>query len=66
MKYFIVELFFGVVIAMVLYLIVISVKINSLEYQIKQMFFELERKEKELDVYRCMYASAYDGFEETK
>lgn len=39
MNYFIVELFFGVVIAMVLYLIVISVKINSLEFRIQQMFF---------------------------
>lgn len=66
MNYFIVELFFGVVIAMVLYLIVISVKINSLEFRIQQMFFELERQEKELDAYRCMYASAYDGFEDTK
>ena len=34
--------------------------------QNKQMIFELEQKEKELATYRCINASSYDGFEETK
>ena len=66
MNYFIVGFFFGGIITMVLYSIVISGRINNMEYQMKQMVFELERKEKELATYRCMYASSYDGFEETK
>lgn len=63
MNYFIVGFFFGGIIAMVLYSIVVSRRINNMEYQMKQMVFELERKEKEL---ASMYASSYDGFEETK
>lgn len=66
MIYFIVGFFFGGIIEMVLYSVVVSRRINNLEYQNKQMIFELERKEKELATYRCMYASAYDGFEDTK
>lgn len=66
MNYFIVGFFFGGIIAMVLYSIVISGRINNMEYQMKQMVFELELKEKELATYRCMYASSYEGFEETK
>lgn len=66
MIYFIVGFFFGEIIEMVLYSIVVSGRINNMEYQMKQMVFELERKEKELATYRCMYASSYEGFEETK
>lgn len=66
MIYFIVGFFFGGIIEMVLYSVVVSERIKNLEYQNKQMIFELERKEKELATYRCMYANAYDGFEETK
>lgn len=66
MIYFIAGLFFGSIAAMMLYSIVVSGRINNLEYQNKQMIFELEQKEKELATYRCMYASSYDGFEETK
>lgn len=66
MNYFVVGFFFGGIIAMVLYSIVVSGRINNLEYQMQQMVFELEKKEKELAAYRCMYASSYEGFEETK
>lgn len=66
MDYFIVGFFFGGIIVMVLDLIAVSGRIKNMEYQMQQMIFELERKEKELATYRCMYASSYDGFEETK
>ena len=66
MIYFIVGFFFGGIIEMVLYSVVVSGRINNLEYQNKQIIFELERKENELATYRCMYASSYEGFEETK
>ena len=66
MIYFIAGFFFGSIAAMMLYSIVVSGRINNLEYQNKQMIFELENKKKELVAYRCMYASSYDGFEETK
>ena len=46
MIYFIVGFFFGEIIEMVLYSIVVSGRINNMEYQMKQMVFELERKEK--------------------
>lgn len=63
MIYFIAGFFFGGIAAMMLYSIVVSERINKLEYQNKQMIFELERKEKELATYKCMYASSYEGFE---
>lgn len=66
MIYFIAGFFFGSIAAMMLYSVVVSGRINNLEYQNKQMIFELERKEKELATYKCMYASSYEGFEETK
>lgn len=34
--------------------------------QNEQLMYELEQRNKDLLAYRCMYASAYDGFEETK
>lgn len=63
MSYFIVGFFFGGIIEMVLYSVVVSGRINNLEYQNKQMIFELERKEKDLRAYKCMYRSSYEGFE---
>ena len=66
MIYFIAGFFFGSIAAMLLYSIVVSERINNLEYQNERLMFELESKKKELVAYRCMYASSYDGFEETK
>ena len=66
MIYFIAGFFFGSIAAMMLYSIVVSERINNLEYQNERLMFELENKKKELVAYRCMYASSYDGFEETK
>lgn len=66
MNYFIVGFFFGGIIEMVLYSVVVSGRINNLEYQNERLMFELENKKKELVTYRCMYASSYEGFEETK
>lgn len=66
MIYFIAGLFFGSIAAMILYSIVVSERINNLEYQNERLMFDLESKKKELVAYRCMYASSYEGFEETK
>lgn len=66
MIYFIAGLFFGSIAAMMLYSIVVSGRISNLEYQNERLMFELENKKKELVAYRCMYASSYEGFEETK
>lgn len=66
MIYFIAGLFFGSIAAMILYSIVVSERISNLEYQNERLMFELENKKKELVAYKCMYASSYDGFEETK
>lgn len=66
MIYFMVGLFAGGLGAMMLYSVIVSERINSLEYQNEMLMFELESRKKELVAYRCMYASAYDGFEDTK
>lgn len=66
MIYFIAGFFFGSIAAMMLYSIVVSERINNLEYHNERLMFELENKKKELVTYRCMYASSYDGFKETK
>jgi hypothetical protein len=66
MIYFIAGLFFGSIAAMMLYSLVVSGRINNLEYQNERLMFELENKKKELVAYRCMYSSSYEGFEETK
>lgn len=66
MIYFIAEFFFGSIAAMMLYSIVVSERINKLEYHNERLMFELENKKKEPVTYRCMYASSYDGFKETK
>lgn len=41
-------------------------KINNLEYQNEVLMNEPEQKKKDLQTYKCMYASSYEGFEETK
>lgn len=66
MIYFMVGLFAGGLGAMMLYSVIMSERINSLEYQNEQLMYELEQRKKDLLAYRYMYASAYDGFEETK
>lgn len=66
MIYFIAGLFFGSIAAMMLYSVVVSGRINNLEYHNERLMFELENKKKELVTYRCMYASSYDEFKETK
>lgn len=64
---FMVGFFAGGLGTMMLYSVIVSERINSLEYQNEQLMYELEqRKKKDLLAYRCMYRSAYDGFEETK
>jgi hypothetical protein len=52
--------------AMMLYSVIVSDRINSLEHQNEQLMYELEQKKKDLQAYKCMYASSYEGFEETK
>lgn len=66
MIYFIAGLFFGSIAAMMLYSIVVSGRINNLEYQNEVLMHELKQKKKDLRAYKCMYASSYEGFEETK
>lgn len=63
MIYFIVGLFFGSIAAMMLYSIVVSGRINNLEYQNEVLMHELEQKKKDLRAYKCMYRSSYEGFE---
>lgn len=52
--------------AMMLYSVIVSDRINNLEYQNEILMNELEQNKKDLRAYKCMYASSYDGFEETK
>lgn len=66
MIYFMVGLFAGGLGAMMLYSVIVSERINSLEYKNEQLMHELEQKNKDLRAYKCMYASSYEGFEETK
>nr|DAU47657.1 MAG TPA: Protein of unknown function (DUF3789) [Caudoviricetes sp.] len=66
MIYFIAGLFFGSIAAMMLYSVVVSGRINNLEYQNEVLMHELEQKKKDLRAYKCMYRSSYEGFEETK
>lgn len=63
---FMVGLFAGGLGAMILYSVIVSERINSLEYQNEQLMYELEQRNKNLLAYRCMYASTYDGFGGTK
>ena len=66
MIYFMIGLFVGGLGAMMLYSVIVSDRINSLECQNEQLMNELEQKNKDLRTYKCMYASSYEGFEETK
>lgn len=66
MIYFMIGFFVGGIGAMMLYSVIVSDRINSLEYQNEQLMNELEQKNKDLRTYKCMYASSYEGFEETK
>lgn len=59
-------LFLGVCATLLLYSTLAGEQINDLEYQNEVLMNELEQKKKELATYRCMYASSYEGFEETK
>lgn len=59
-------LFIGSVISLMLYSSIAAERINNLEYQNEVLMNELEQKKKDLRTYECMYASSYDGFEETK
>ena len=66
MIYFMIGFFVGWLGAMMLYSVIVSDRINSLECQNEQLMNELEQKNKDLRTYKCMYASSYEGFEETK
>lgn len=66
MIYFMIGFFVGGLGAMMLYSVIVSERINSLECQNEQLMYELEQKNKDLRTYKCMYASSYEGFEETK
>lgn len=63
MIYFMAGLFFGSIAAMMLYSVVVSGRINNLEYQNEVLMHELEQKKKDLRAYKCMYRSSYEGFE---
>lgn len=58
--------FVGGVGAMMLYSVIVSDRVNSLECQNEQLMNELEQKNKDLRTYKCMYASSYEGFDDTK
>lgn len=66
MIYFMIGFFVGGLGAMMLYSVIVSDRINSLEHQNEQLMYELEQKNKDLRTYKCMYVSSYEGFEETK
>ena len=59
-------LLIGSAISLMLYSTIAAERINNLEYQNEVLMNELEQKKKDLRAYKCMYASSYDGFEETK
>ncbi len=59
-------LFIGSAISLILYSTIAAERINNLEYQNEVLMNELEQKKKDLQAYKYMYASSYDGFEETK
>lgn len=66
MIYFMIGFFAGGLGAMMLYSVIVSDRINSLERQNEQLMYELEQKNKDLRTYKCMYASSYEGFDDTK
>ena len=59
-------IFLGVCVTLLLYSTIAGERINNLEYQNEVLMNELEQKNKDLRTYKCMYASSYEGFEETK
>lgn len=59
-------LFIGSAISLILYSTIAGERINNLEYQNEVLMNELEQNKKDLRAYKCMYASSYEGFEETK
>lgn len=59
-------LFIGSAISLMLFSTIAGERINNLEYQNDVLMNELEQKKKDLQAYKYMYASSYDGFEETK
>ena len=59
-------LFLGVCVTLLLYSTIAGERINNLEYHNEVLMNELEQKKKDLQAYKCMYASSYDGFEDTK
>ena len=66
MMWLLIGLFIGSAISLMLYSTIAAERINNLEYQNEVLMNELEQKKKDLRAYKCMYASSYDGFEETK
>lgn len=56
----------GACVTLMLYSTIVVERINNLEYQNEVIMHELEQKKKDLQAYKCMYASSYEGFEETK
>ena len=69
MIYFIMGLigfFTGSLVSLVMYSTVGSKRISDLVFQNAALTFELEKTKNDLLAYKCMYASSYDGFEETK
>lgn len=59
-------IFIGACVALILYSTIAGERINNLEYQNEVLMNELEQKKKDLQAYKCMYASSYKGFEELK
>ena len=66
MMWLLIGLFIGSAISLMLYSTIAAERINNLECQNEVLMNELEQKKKDLRAYKCMYASSYDGFEETK
>ncbi len=66
MMWLLIGLFIGSAISLILYSTIAGERINDLEYQNEILMNELEQKKKDLQAYKCMYASSYEGFEETK
>ena len=66
MMWLLIGLFIGSAISLMLYSTIAAERINNLEYQNEVLMNELEQKKKDLRAYKCMYASSYEGFEETK
>lgn len=59
-------IFLGVCVTLILYSTIAGERINNLEYHNEALMNELEQKKKDLQTYKCMYRSSYEGFEETK